>query len=119
MVTVTQECVICGSIYVDEQNLGDLDHPMTLPRADLIKELVPIPGNEVGKDKDIETLDLPDPAELKSNVTIAPAAIHPTVRSDVLYLLKRLKRVRRMRYSTPGLGCRTTRSKHVHQIFIS
>ena len=72
-ITITQECVICGSVYVDEQNLGDLDCSITQPRANPTEQ-------RVGKDKDIESLDLPEPAELKSNITIPPAAIHLTVR---------------------------------------
>lgn len=73
---LSQECVICGSVYVDGQNLGDLDLSLAQLRANST-------GERVDKDKDVENLDLSDPAELKSSVTIPPAAIHPTVGSGL------------------------------------
>lgn len=76
---ITQECVICGSVYVDEQKLGDLDHSITQPRANPTEE-------HFEKDKDVENLDLPNPAELKNNFTIPPAAVNLTVRCSLLYL---------------------------------
>ena len=115
VMTVPQECVICGLVYVDEQNLGDLGHSTTQPRADPAEERAAITGNNVEKDNDVETLDLPSPAELKGTVMITPAAIRLAVRSGVFYLLKRLKPVRRIRYPTSDLRRRATRGKHVHQ----
>jgi len=66
-----KECVICGSVYVGEQNLGDFEHLITQPRAS--------PTDEgAGKDKDVGNFVLPNPAELKRNVAVPPAAIQPT-----------------------------------------
>ena len=76
---------------MDEQNLGDLDHSITRPRANLTEGHVATTTNNIEKDKDVQTLDLPDPVELKSHVTIPPAAIHPIVRSGTLCSLKQLK----------------------------
>ena len=69
-------------VYVDGENLADLDYSITQPRENRTEEHV---TNNTEKGKDVEALDLPDPAELKSNVTIPPAAIHPTVRSGLPY----------------------------------
>jgi len=80
-ITITQECVICGSVYVDEEDLGDLDHSITQPRA------IPTEGY-VENDKDVEKLHLPKPTELKSNVTIPPTTIRLTVRSGLFHSLK-------------------------------
>jgi hypothetical protein len=85
IITITQECVICGSVYVDEQNLGDLDHSIAQPRANPTGGHIAITENNDENDKDVENLDLPNPAELKGNITIPPAATHPTVCSGVLY----------------------------------
>ena len=91
VITITQECVICGTIYVDEQNLGDLDHSITHPRANPTEE-------RVDEDKDFQNLGLPNPAEFKNNVTNPPAAIHFTVRCELLYSLKQLKRACRTQH---------------------
>jgi len=87
---VAQECVICGSVYVDGQNLGNLDHSITQPRANLTGGHVSTTTNNIEKDKDVQTFDLPDPVELKSNVTVQPAAIHPLVCSGTLRSSKQL-----------------------------
>jgi hypothetical protein len=71
------------------------------------------------KDKDVETLDLPNPVELKSNVTIPPAAIHPQYVLACSPLVKQLKRVRRTQHPPIYLRRMATRGKHVHQTFIS
>jgi len=82
--TITQECVICGSVYVDERKLGDLDHSITQPRVNPTEE-------RVGKDKDVENLDLPNPAEFNNNVTIPPGVVDLTlVRCSLLYLFQQL-----------------------------
>lgn len=79
--TITQECVICGAVYVDQQNLSDLDHSITHPRANPTEE-------RVDKDKDIRDLGLPSSAELKNNVTNQPPPIHFVVCCELLYSLK-------------------------------
>lgn len=66
-----KECVICGSVYVDEQDLGDLEHSVIQPRANPTKGRVSEGGN-------VDNTDIPNPAELKSNFTVSQAAIHPT-----------------------------------------
>ncbi|KAF9651109.1 hypothetical protein BDM02DRAFT_966319 [Thelephora ganbajun] len=71
-----KECVICGSVYVDEQNLGNLDHSITRPRENPTKE-------RVDKDKHAENLDLPNPVELKSNVTIPPIQLTNTASTNL------------------------------------
>ena len=71
IVTMSQECVICGSVYVDEENLGDLDHSTTQPRAST---------TDVERDNDVQSFDLPSPTKLKNNFTSQAAAIHLTVR---------------------------------------
>lgn len=90
ILTATQECVICGSVYVDGQNLGNLGHSVTQPRANLTGGRAAISESNAERDQDIRTLDLPNPVELKNNVTIPPAAIHPTVRRGVPYSSKQL-----------------------------
>jgi len=64
-----KECFICGSVYVDEENLGDLDHSIIQPRAS---------ATGVDKDKDVQSLDISNPIKLKNNFTSRAAAIHLT-----------------------------------------
>jgi hypothetical protein len=85
IITITQECVICGSVYVYEQNLGDLDRSIIQPRVNPTEEHVAFTENSV-ENGDVENLDLLSPVKLKPNVTIPPAAIHPTVGLGVLTL---------------------------------
>lgn len=66
-----KECVICGSIYVDGRDLGDLDHPASQPRA--ISTEKHVHGNG-----DVENVDSLDLAESKSGITHPPAATQPT-----------------------------------------
>ena len=89
--TVTQECVICGSVYVDGQNMGELGHSITQPRANLTEGHAEITTNNAEKDKDVQTFDLPNPVELKGNTTIPPAAIHLPVCSGTVCSSKQLK----------------------------
>lgn len=110
--TITQECVICGTVYVDEQNLGDLDHPITHPRANPTEE-------SFDTDNDVQDLHIPNPAELKNNVTNPPAAIHFTVCCELLYSLKQLKRACRTQHPPIHFRSMGTRGEHVHQTFIS
>ena len=84
IITITQECVICGSVYVYEQNLGDLDHSIIQPRVNPTEEHVAFTENSV-ENGDVENLDL-SPVKLKPNVTIPLAAIHPIVGLGVLTL---------------------------------
>ena len=109
---ITQECVICGMVYVEEQNLGDLDHPTTHPRANPTRE-------HVDKDKDVQGLGFPNPAELKNYVTNPPAAVRFTVRCGLLYSLKQLKRACRTQHPPIYLRSMATRGEHVYQTFIS
>jgi len=110
--TITQECVICGTVYVDEQNLGDLDHSVTHPRTNPTEE-------RVDEDKNFQNFGLPNPAEFKNNVTNPPAAIHSTVCCGLLYSLKQLKRSCRTQHPPIYLRSVETRGEHVHQTFIS
>lgn len=97
---------------MDEQTLGDLDHSVTHPRANIAE-------GRVDKDKNIQNLDLPNPAELKNNVTALPAAILLTVCCRLLYSFKQLKRVCRTQRPPILLRCMETRGEHVHQTFTS
>ena len=65
-----QECVICGSVYVDEQNVGNLDHSVTQTRSNPTEERV---------DKGVGNLGFANPSQPKSSLTNPPAAIHPAV----------------------------------------
>ena len=107
---MSQECVVCGSVYVDEENLGDLDHSIIQPRASAIG---------VEKDNDVQSLDLPNPTKLKNNFTSQAAAIHLTVCCQLVDLFQQLKRVRRTQHPSTYLRLVETRGKHVHQIFVS
>ena len=109
IVTMSQECVICGSVYVDEENLGDLDHSIIQPRASV---------TGVEKDKDAQSCDLPSPTKLKNNFTSQTAAIHLTVRSQLVDPFQQLKRVYRTQHTPIYLLHMETHGKHVHQAFI-
>lgn len=108
--TMSQECVICGSVYVDEENLGDLDHSIIQPRAS---------ATGVDKDKGVQSPDILNPIKVKNNFTSRAAAIHLTVCCQLVDLFQQLKRVRRTQHPPTYLRRVETRGKHVHQTFVS
>jgi len=66
-----KECVICGAVYIDEQKLGGLDHLIAQPYTN------PTTEEHTEKDKDVESLDLPNSTQSKNSVINPPAAILP------------------------------------------
>lgn len=66
-----KECVICGSVYVDEQNLGDLNHSTTQPYANPTEE-------RADRNKGADNLNLLNSAHPKSSFAAPPAAIQHT-----------------------------------------